>query len=215
MVTNKNSQADIKRRGLLLVLSSPSGAGKTSISRALIKNDQNITLSISCTTRAPRAGEVSGADYHFIDEAKFLKMQKQNEFLESAIVFGNYYGTPKKPVEQELEQGRDVLFDIDWQGAQQLQEKMGKDLVKIFILPPSHAELSRRLQARAQDHKDVVAKRMAEATAEMAHFQEYEYCIINDNLTASIQTAQAILTAERQKLERQLGMIDFVKRLSH
>lgn len=204
----------IKYRGLLLVLSSPSGAGKTSITRALIGREENLTLSVSVTTRKPRAGEVDGVDYRFINEADFIAMRDKGELLEWAKVFDNYYGTPKKVVEEELENGRDLLFDIDWQGTQQLHEKMTKDVVRIFILPPSRQELLSRLKKRAQDDEAVVQRRMKDSAAEMAHFQEYEYCIINDNLENSIHQVQSILHAERQKLDRQIGLIDFVKKLS-
>ncbi|MDI9314083.1 MAG: guanylate kinase [Hydrotalea sp.] len=204
----------IKNRGLLLVLSSPSGAGKTSITRALIARESNLVLSVSVTTRKPRKGEVDGVDYHFIDEAEFITMRDKNELLEWAKVFDNYYGTPLQSVEQELRQGRDVLFDIDWQGTQQLHEKMSKDVVRIFILPPSREELLTRLKRRAQDEMAVVERRMKDSAREMAHFQEYEYCIVNDNLENCINQVQSILHAERQKLDRQIGLIDFVKKLS-
>ena len=204
----------IKNRGLLLVLSSPSGAGKTSITRALIARESNLVLSVSVTTRKPRKGEVDGVDYRFIDEASFINMKDKNQLLEWAKVFDNYYGTPRQSVEQELQQGRDVLFDIDWQGTQQLHEKMSKDVVRIFILPPSRDELLTRLKKRAQDEMAVVERRMKDSAREMAHFQEYEYCIVNDNLENCIAQVQSILHAERQKLDRQIGLIDFVKQLS-
>lgn len=204
----------IKNRGVLLVLSSPSGAGKTSITRALIARESNLVLSVSVTTRKPRKGEVDGVDYHFIDEASFINMKEKNQLLEWAKVFDNYYGTPRQSVEQELQQGRDVLFDIDWQGTQQLHEKMSKDVVRIFILPPSRDELLTRLKKRAQDEMAVVERRMKDSAREMAHFQEYEYCIVNDNLENCIAQVQSILHAERQKLDRQIGLIDFVKQLS-
>ena len=204
----------IKNRGLLLVLSSPSGAGKTSITRALIARESNLVLSVSVTTRKPRKGEVDGVDYRFIDEASFINMKDKNQLLEWAKVFDNYYGTPRQSVEQELQQGRDVLFDIDWQGTQQLHEKMSKDVVRIFILPPSRDELLTRLKKRAQDEMAVVERRMKDSAREMAHFQEYEYCIVNDHLENSIEQVQSILHAERQKLDRQIGLIDFVKQLS-
>lgn len=205
---------DIQRRGLMLVLSSPSGAGKTSITRALIEREPRLQLSVSVTTRKSRQGEQAGVDYHFINEQEFFSMREQGALLEWAKVFDHYYGTPQQPVEQALARGQDILFDIDWQGTQQLHEKMGKDVVRVFILPPSHQELLTRLKKRAQDDAAVVERRMRDSAKEMAHFQEYEYCIINNILAESIDRVQAILAAERHKMDRQVGLVDFVRNLS-
>jgi guanylate kinase len=203
----------IQRRGLMLVLSSPSGAGKTTISRALLAEQDNLVMSVSATTRPPRPGEREGIDYYFVDNESFGLMVNRHELLEHAKVFGNYYGTPRAPVEAALAAGRDVLFDIDWQGTQQLKETARQDLVSIFVLPPSKAELERRLRARAQDSDEVVAARMAKANDEMAHWQEYDYIVVNRDLDDSLAKVRAILTAERQARERQVGLYDFVKRL--
>ena len=203
----------IKRRGLMLVLSSPSGAGKTTISRRLLDTDGNLSLSISATTRPPRPGEIDGKDYYFVDKARFAAMVEGGELLEHALVFGNNYGTPRAPVEQALEAGRDVLFDIDWQGTQQVRETARDDLVSVFILPPSTAELERRLHSRAQDSDEVVRARMAKAADEMSHWPEYDYIIINDDLERSVEQVEAILTAERLKRERRIGLGAFVRGL--
>ncbi len=203
----------IHRRGLMLVLSSPSGAGKTTISRALLEREPNLTMSISATTRAKRPGETAGVDYIFVDPTEFNLMVNRQELLEHARVFENYYGTPKAPVEAALASGKDVLFDIDWQGTQQLSENARDDLVTVFILPPSTQELERRLNTRAQDPADVVAKRMARAADEMSHYPEYDYVIVNHDIELSVRSVQAILTAERLKRERQIGLGDFVKAL--
>jgi len=203
----------IHRRGLMLVLSSPSGAGKTTISRALLEREPNLTMSISATTRAKRPGETAGVDYIFVDPTEFNLMVNRQELLEHARVFENYYGTPKAPVETALAAGKDVLFDIDWQGTQQLSENARDDLVTVFILPPSTQELERRLNTRAQDPADVVAKRMARAADEMSHYPEYQYVIVNHDIELSVRSVQAILTAERLKRERQIGLGDFVKAL--
>lgn len=203
----------VSRRGLLLVLSSPSGAGKTTIARNLLATDPLISSSISVTTRGRRPGEVEGRDYTFIDKPRFDAMVAAGELLEHAQVFGNFYGTPKKPVEDWLAMGRDVLFDIDWQGTQQLEEKMSADLVRIFVLPPSMSELERRLRARAQDTEEVVRGRMAKAADEMSHWIEYDYIIINRDAEASTRQAQTILNAERQKRARLTGMSDFISAL--
>ncbi len=201
----------ISRRGLMLVLSSPSGAGKSTISKALLENDADLTMSVSATTRPIRPGEVEGEHYYFIDQEKFESMVWDGEFLEHATVFENSYGTPKGPVEQALQAGRDVLFDVDWQGTQELQRNAPNDLVSVFILPPSVEELERRLHGRAQDSDEVVAKRMAKATSEMSHWNEYDYIVVNEDVDASVAQVQAILTAERQKRIRQPGMVDFVR----
>jgi len=199
----------------MLVLSSPSGAGKTTISRLLLPADDQIDLSVSVTTRARRPNEIDGADYHFVDQATFDAMVANDEFLEHAIVFGHSYGTPRAPVEEALSAGEDVLFDIDWQGTQQLAEKAAKDLVRVFILPPSTAELERRLRKRAQDPEDVVQGRMARAADEMSHWAEYDYIVVNHDVAESLAQVQAILTAERLKRERQVGLHDFVEQLRH
>jgi len=199
-----------KRRGLMLVLSSPSGAGKSTISRELLNRDDNLTLSVSATTRKPRPGEKNGVDYFFVDTDTFEGMVAEGKMLEHARVFDNLYGTPKDVVEEALAEGRDVLFDVDWQGTQQLAESAGKDLVRIFILPPSMQELENRLRKRAQDSEEVVQKRMAEASSEMSHYFEYDYIIINTDLEESFSQAQSILTAERLKRQRQMGLHDFV-----
>jgi guanylate kinase len=212
-MSNEADTPAVQRRGLMLVLSSPSGAGKTTLSRQLLGNDSQISLSISCTTRDKRPGEKDGVDYHFIDTATFRGMIDRSEFLEHARVFDHYYGTPSSPVEQALIAGRDMLFDIDWQGTQQLKEKGRDDLVTVFILPPSTRDLERRLISRAQDSHEVVARRMAKASDEMSHWAEYDYAIINKDIATSNAQLKSILTAERLKRERQLGLSDFVKAL--
>ena len=203
----------IERRGLMLVLSSPSGAGKTTISRLLLERDNDISLSVSITTRPKRPGEVDGMDYHFLDLTEFNLMLNRRELLEHAKVFDHYYGTPKGAVEEALSSGKDVLFDIDWQGEQQLKQAARNDLASVFILPPSTEELARRLQSRAQDSADVVATRMAKAPDEISHWPEYDYIIVNYDIEDSVAQVQAILAAERLKRERQVGLTDFVKRL--
>ncbi len=212
-MSNEASETAIQRRGLMLVLSSPSGAGKTTLSRQLLDNDSQIQLSVSCTTRAKRSGEQDGVDYRFIDAASFRGMIDRGEFLEHARVFDHYYGTPQAPVDAALAAGGDVLFDIDWQGTQQLKEKGRDDLVTVFILPPSTRDLERRLITRAQDSPDIVARRMAKAADEMSHWAEYEYAIINRDIATSLNQLKSILTAERLKRERQLGLSGFVKAL--
>jgi len=205
--------APIARRGLLLVISSPSGAGKTTLSRRLLDRDPNITMSVSVTTRPPRPGEVDGRDYYFISKERFEAMRDAGELLESAEVFGNCYGTPKGPVEHSLAKGRDVLFDIDWQGTQQLAQAMQDDLVRVFILPPSVEALRDRLISRAQDPMVVVAKRMAEASREISHWAEYDYVIVNDDLETADREICAILAAERLKRKRRIGLTAFVRSL--
>lgn len=207
------TQPAIARRGVLLVLSSPSGAGKTTLSRVLLDGDCGIRLSVSVTTRKPRPGEEDGKDYIFVDEARFETMRKKGDLLEWAKVFGNSYGTPRAPVEAAIARGEDVLFDIDWQGAQQLSEKMAGDLVRVFILPPSGAVLETRLRGRAQDPPEIVAKRMAEASSEISHWAEYDYVIVNADLETSISGLKSILAAERLKRERLLGLSQFVRDL--
>jgi guanylate kinase len=206
-------ETSIHRRGLMLVLSSPSGAGKTSIARALLESDSKIAMSVSATTRPPRPGEVDGKDYHFVATSQFQDMVSQGQFLEHARVFDNFYGTPKAPVEREMGAGRDVLFDIDWQGTQQLAQNARLDLVSVFVLPPSVGELERRLRGRAQDPEEVVKKRMSKAADEMSHWPEYDYVIVNRELEESIAEIRAILAAERLKRSRQIGLADFVNRL--
>jgi len=212
-MSNEAEAPAIQRRGLMLVLSSPSGAGKTTLSRQLLDNDSQIQLSVSCTTRARRPSEKDGVDYRFVDTASFRGMIERGEFLEHARVFDHYYGTPREPVETALQGGRDVLFDIDWQGTQQLKEKGRDDLVTVFILPPSTRDLERRLITRAQDSPDIVAKRMDKAADEMSHWAEYDYAIINRDIATSLMELKSILTAERLKRERLLGLAAFVKAL--
>jgi guanylate kinase len=203
----------INRRGLMLVLSSPSGAGKTTISKLLMENHKNIIMSISATTRSPRPGEVEGKDYFFYSQKKFKKMLDNDEFYEYATVFGNSYGTPKAPVEAALNDGKDVMFDIDWQGTQQLSQKAHEDLVRIFLLPPSIQELENRLIARGQDSKEVVEGRMAQAASEISHWAEYDYVLINDDLQECLEEVQAILAVERKHRSRQTGLTKFVRDL--
>jgi len=196
-----------------MVLSSPSGAGKTTLARRLIEADPEIAMSVSVTTRPPRPGEVNGRDYHFIDEAAFKRMREADELLEWARVFDNFYGTPRAPVEKAIKSGRDILFDIDWQGAQQLSEKLKHDVVRVFILPPSAAALEKRLQTRAQDSADIVRRRMEAASAEISHWPEYDYVIVNASLDASMEGLKAILGAERLKRERLDGLSAFVREM--
>jgi guanylate kinase len=206
-------QQAIARRGLMLVLSSPSGAGKTTLSRKLLEADPGVELSVSVTTREQRPGEIDGRDYHFIDAARFDAMVKGGELLEWAQVFGYRYGTPRARVEIALANGHDVLFDIDWQGTQQLREKADHDLVSIFVLPPSMADLERRLRSRAQDPDEVIRARMATAADEMSHWAEYDYVVINTDVDRAFREVHTILAAERLKRERQTGLSDFVRRL--
>lgn len=210
-MTSENLQ--IERRGLLLVLSSPSGAGKTSLARALLDSDNNIALSVSVTTRAPRPGEADGRDYWFVDEQRFTALRDSNELLEWATVFGNFYGTPRAPIEAALAAGRDVLFDIDWQGTQQLSERLAGDLVRVFVLPPSGEALETRLRSRAQDPPEVVTKRMAKASSEISHWAEYDYVIVNNDLAESSAGLKAILAAERLRRDRMTGLSAFVRGL--
>lgn len=200
------------RRGLMFVLSSPSGAGKTTMSRALMAEDSEITMSVSATTRRPRPGEVDGVDYYFVNPGQFQSMVEENALLEWATVFGNRYGTPRAPVEAALSAGRDVLFDIDWQGTQQLQQTdAASDLVRVFILPPNLAELERRLTSRNTDHPDVIAGRMARARDEISHWGEYDYILVNDDAETCLNEIRAILKAERLRRKRQLGLAGFVR----
>jgi guanylate kinase len=203
----------IERRGLLMVLSSPSGAGKTTLARRLIESDNEIAMSVSVTTRPPRPGEAEGRDYFFVDDAAFKRMRETDALLEWARVFDNFYGTPRAAVEKAIKSGRDVLFDIDWQGAQQLSEKMKHDVVRVFILPPSAAALEKRLHTRAQDSAEVVRRRMEAASAEISHWPEYDYVIVNASVDASMAGLKAILTAERLKRERLDGLSAFVREM--
>ncbi len=214
MASGAQQQRDaIARRGLMLVLSSPSGAGKTTLSRKLLEADAGVELSVSVTTRSPRANEVDGRDYHFIDRAQFAAMVKNDELLEWAEVFGNWYGTPRAPVETAMAVGRDVLFDIDWQGTQQLREKVRGDMASIFVLPPSIPELERRLRVRAQDVERVIKERMAKAGQELSHWAEYDYVIVNDDIERAFAQVRAILAVERLKRERQPWISAFVRSL--
>ena len=204
---------EIPRRGLMFVLSSPSGAGKTTLSRRLLAEDDLLSMSVSVTTRPRRPGEEDGVDYIFIDPTEFNLMVNRQELLEHAKVFDHYYGTPVQPVEQALQAGRDVLFDIDWQGAQQLAQRARDDLVSVFILPPSTADLERRLKKRAQDSDEVVARRMAKASDEISHWAEYDYVVVNEDVETALFEVRSILVAERLRRARQTGLIEFVQLL--
>ncbi len=204
----------VARRGLMFILSSPSGAGKTTLAGRILGKEDQMVLSVSVTTRERRAGEVHGKDYYFVSEEEFFRMRDHGELLEWANVFGNFYGTPRSLVEDTLRQGRDVLFDIDWQGAQQLDEVAGEDVVKVFILPPSRKELEARLRRRAQDSEEVVQKRMAKADAEMSHWAEYDYVIVNYQLDESEELLRSILFGERLKRRRQIGLASIVKEMT-
>ena len=208
-----SDQQTRNRRGLLIVLSSPSGAGKSTISRLLLEADKDVTMSISATTRPRRPGEVEGVDYHFVDDSEFDRMIEANEFVEWAHVFGHRYGTPKAPVKQALRQGRDILFDIDWQGARQLEPDFGEHLVTIFLLPPSMRELEHRLHTRGQDSEGVIADRMRRAADEIDHWAEYEYVLVNREMDSCLDQVRAIVCAERSKRVRQTGLVEFVRDL--
>lgn len=201
------------RRGLCFVLSSPSGAGKTTISRKLLATDNELSLSISCTTRAPRPGEVDGKDYFFVSKEKFREMVNKDEFIEHAEVFGNFYGTPRAFVEGQLTLGKDIIFDIDWQGTEILTQKMPSDVVSVFILPPSMMELERRLRERNQDDEETVRKRMKKASREISHWDDYNYVILNTDLDQSMRDVENILKAERLKRTRQPALEKFVQDL--
>ena len=202
------------RRGLLLILSSPSGAGKSTLSRKLMAWDQDLSFSVSATTRSPRTGEVDGREYYFKTRAEFQAMVKDGQMLEHAEVFGNFYGSPRGPVEDAMTQGRDTLFDIDWQGGQQIKQAMRGDVVSIFILPPSIAELESRLRGRAQDSEQVIAQRMAKSQAEISHWMEYDYVIVNRDLEVAFGELVTILQAERLRRDRQPHLADFVRGLN-
>ena len=204
---------EITRKGLMFVLSSPSGAGKTSLSRKLLELDKELFLSVSYTTRPPRPGEIDGQDYFFVNSNDFAFMKEKNEFLEYAKVFDYYYGTPKKPVKKILDKGKDMLFDIDWQGTQQLMNNSKDDLVKVFVLPPSIEELERRLKERKQDKDEIIQKRMSKASDEMSHYAEYDYILVNDDFDKTIEEITNILNAERLKNHRQIKTQKIVKNL--
>jgi guanylate kinase len=213
MTTGGHGFDGVERRGLMFVLSSPSGAGKTTLSRLLIERMPGLEMSVSATTRPMRPGEVDGRDYLFVDKTRFEQMVKGDELLEWATVFDNRYGTPRAPVEAALSAGQDVLFDIDWQGTQQLREKARADVVSVFILPPSAADLEKRLHSRAQDSDEVIRKRMSRASHEMSHWAEYDYIVINHDIDAAFAEVQSILKAERLKRERRVGLVGFVRNL--
>jgi guanylate kinase len=211
--TQPQASAAIRRRGFLLVLSSPSGAGKTTITQLLVERDPTLSRSISVTTRPARPGETDGADYRFIDQPRFDAMAAAGELLEHATVFGNCYGTPRQPIDDAIAAGQDVVADVDWQGTQQLTENLRSDLVTVFILPPDMATLEARLKTRAQDSAAVVAARMAKSAEEMSHWSEYDYVVVNRDLAASVAEVEAIVTAERLRRTRQIGLADFVNHL--
>jgi guanylate kinase len=213
MDLDDTDQSSRRRRGLLIVLSSPSGAGKTTISRMLMESDAEITMSVSATTRPKRNGETNGVDYHFVDDAEFDELVRSGEFVEWAPVFGYRYGTPKAPVKAALRDGRDILFDIDWQGTQQLKAAMGEDLVSIFLLPPSMGELERRLRARGTDSEEVIRDRMSRAASEISHWPEYEYVLVNHDTDDCLKQVQAIVAAERLKKSRQTDLVPFTRSL--
>ncbi|WAC24491.1 guanylate kinase [Blastomonas sp. SL216] len=212
-MVNTVLQAPLARRGLLFILSSPSGAGKSTIARMLLEADSQLALSVSVTTRPPRPGEIDGTHYHFIDEAEFHRLVEDNALLEWAKVFGHYYGTPKAQVKQGLREGQDFLFDIDWQGTQQLYQRAEGDVVRVFILPPSLEELHRRLRSRNTDSEDVIAGRMARAQDEISHWDGYDFVVINDNVTSCFEKVSHILNSERMRRARQTGLIGYVRDL--
>jgi len=213
MTAHEHGFDGVERRGLMFVLSSPSGAGKTTLSRMLIERMPGLKMSVSATTRPKRPGEVEGRDYLFVDKARFEQMVKRGELLEWATVFDNRYGTPRVPVEAALSKGEDVLFDIDWQGTQQLREKARADVVSVFILPPSAVDLEKRLHSRALDSGQVIRSRMSRASHEMSHWAEYDYIVINHDVDAAFAEVQSILKAERLKRERRVGLTTFVREL--
>ncbi len=212
--SNAGTNDGIKRRGLMLVLSSPSGAGKSSIARNLLEKTEGLELSVSVTTRARRGSEIDGIHYHFISEREFQRMRDDDLLLEWAEVHSNWYGTPREPVEQAMSEGRDMLFDIDWQGAEQLVEKMRTDVVSVFILPPSMAELKERLHRRAEDDEAVIAKRLQNAAQEIEHWRDYDFVVVNRDLNAAYEDVRAIVKAERLRRNRRPGMFEFVTSLT-
>jgi guanylate kinase len=213
MTSNNRANGTILRRGLMLVISSPSGAGKSTISRNLLEADHNLSMSVSVTTRKRRGSEIEGVHYHFVSEREFERMRESDSLLEWAEVHGNFYGTPREAVEVAMSEGRDMLFDIDWQGALQLQEKMRADVVGVFILPPSMDELKARLFRRAEDAQDVIATRLSNARAEIEHWRDYDYVVINDDLDRAFASVRAIVEAERLRRDRRPGLFNFVSNL--
>ena len=213
MAEGKGAVVQIARRGLMLVISSPSGAGKSTIARTLMERDRQIGMSVSVTTRQRRQSEIEGVHYHFASQREFERMRDSDSLLEWAEVHGNYYGTPREPVELAMSEGRDMLFDIDWQGAQQLQDKMKADVVSIFILPPTMAELQSRLHRRAEDTEEVIQTRLANSRSEIGHWREYDYVIVNDDLQTAFDAVQSIVKAERLRRDRRHGLFDFVSTL--
>lgn len=209
----KAPSLSISRRGFMLVLSSPSGAGKTTLARHVLEAEADLELSISVTTRPQRASEKEGKDYFFVNEAEFIQLVKTNQFLEHAQVYGHHYGTPKASIEKHLKKGKDILFDIDWQGTQQLKQVSTGDLVSVFLLPPTMGALAERLRIRAEDSEEIIQKRMNKAAEEMSHWAEYDYIVINSNLEESIYAVKSIIQAERLKRRRQFGLADFVNML--
>jgi guanylate kinase len=213
MTSEARGFSGVERRGLMFVLSSPSGAGKTTLSRMLIAETPDLKMSVSATTRPMRPGEVEGKDYYFVDQKRFEQMVADSELLEWATVFGNRYGTPRGPVDEALAAGQDVLFDIDWQGTQQLRSRSPNDVVSVFILPPSATALEQRLHTRAQDSDEVIRGRMKKAGDEMSHFDAYDYIVVNDNIGIAFESVRSILRAEQLKRERQVGLAGFVREL--
>jgi guanylate kinase len=203
----------VSRKGFMIALSSPSGAGKTSIARGILERDSNVRLSVSFTTRPKRPGETDELDYHFVSRETFETMIRNDSFLEYAEVFGNMYGTPKTVVYEQLNEGKDVIFDIDWQGTQQIAQNAPEDLIRVFILPPSYKALEERLRKRAQDSQEVIEQRMSSAFAEISHWAEYDYIVINNDFNHSLDQVYSILVSERLKRRRQIGLVDFVKSL--
>ena len=208
-----DEKIQLKQKGIALVLSSPSGAGKSSVSQALLKDHPNFDLSVSVTTRRPRPGEIDGKHYHFITEDAFIKMQQSDLFIESARVFGHYYGTLREPIEAALDHGRDMIFDIDWQGTQQLIQKIKPDIVSVFLLPPSLKELENRLYKRAQDHEYVILERMNKAISEISHWPEYDYVLVNDEFEETVRKVLSIVETEKCRRRRQVGLDKFIKTL--